>query len=189
MPHSLKSCLGVLVAALTLFVLPRAATAQGASTTRLYTYSVSLLGGLGGSIDESESGYDNSAIQLGFSVVTERSVKVSARVGRLGSIERMANLFETDVEYVTVSGEYTFGEVGYQSGMFVGLGAYRLEGSRLFTGEPVSRTTVGLTGGLTGDFDLTERLSILAELSFHGLTQGDAQFFATGLVGLSFSIK
>lgn len=189
---SFRSCLGALAAlaaVAALLALPQSAEAQAVSTTNLNTYTVSLMGGLGGSIDEDESGYDNSALQLGLSVVTERSVKLGARVGTLGSIERMGNLFDADVTYVTIAGEYVFGETGYQSGIFVGLGVYQVEGTRVFTREAVDTTTVGLTGGVTGEFDVSRRFGILAELGFHGLTQGEAEFFATGMVGLAIYIK
>ncbi len=182
---SLKTSLGLLVTLAALIALPEPADAQASSTTRLNTYTLSFMGGIGGSVDENNSGYDNSSFQVGFSVVPERSVKLGARVGQIGSIDRLANLFDADLTYATFSGEYLFGESGYQSGVFLGLGVYQLDGNRLFTGESVSTTTVGLTGGVTGEFDVSRRFGILAELSFHGLAKGDAEFFANGLVGLA----
>lgn len=186
---SLKAHFGLFAAVLALLALPELAEAQASSTTRLNTYTLSIMGGLGGSIDEDESGFDNSAFQLGFSSINERSVKLGARVGSIGSIDRLGNLFDADLTYATIAGEYLFGEAGYQSGMFLGLGVYRLEGSRLFTGEEISTTTVGLTGGVTGEFDISRRVGILAELSFHGLTQGEAEFFVNGLVGVAIYFK
>ena len=188
MPHSPKTVLGVAAVALALIAAPRPAAGQAKSTTNLSTYSLTLLGGVGGSADESESGFDNSALQVGFSVVTERSVKVGARLGSLGSIERMGGLLDTDLTYLTISGEYAFGEAGYQSGVFFGLGLYRVEGLRRFTGADESTTTAGLTGGINAYFDVARRVDIVAELAVHGLTQGESQFFVTALAGVGINL-
>ncbi len=186
---SLRPLLGALAAVVALILVPEHADAQASSTTELNTFTVSLMGGLGGSIDSSESGYDNSTIQLGLSSVPSQAVKLGLRIGRLGSMERLGNVLDADLTYLTVSGEYLFGEAGYQSGVFLGLGVYELEGTRRLFDDAFSTTTAGLTGGVTGEFDISRRFGILAELSFHGLVRGDDQFFATGLVGLAYYIK
>lgn len=188
---SLKTPFGVLAAALVSIASPGVATAQSSNMGDVHTFTLSLMGGVGASIDEDQAGYDNSALQVGLSVVTEGNVKVAARVGALGfgSTERLGNLLDVDLSYATIAGEYTFGEVAYESGIFFGVGAYRLEGTRAFTGESVSSTRLGVTGGLTGEFDLTRRLGFLAELSLHLVPGGEAEVFTAGLVGLAIYVK
>ncbi len=193
MPN-LKTIPGVFALVLAIFGVAGPAAAQTNSTSSPTTYTATLLAGLGGSIDENDSGYDNSSFQLGFSVVTQRAVRVGVRAGRIGSFDRLANTAESDLEYLTIAGEYLFGEPGFVSGFFAGLGAYRLEGTRVIGGtliqpvfgDPVSTTTVGLTGGFTGEFDITRQLVIAVELALHGTTQGEAQVFVNGLVGVGF---
>lgn len=188
---SLKSLFGVLAAATLLIAVPGVARAQSTSAADVHSFTLSIMGGVGGSFDEDRAGFDNPALQLGLSVVSESSVEVAARVGTLGfgSTEAVGRLFDVDLSYATLSGEYTFGEVGYQSGIFFGLGAYRLEGKRLFTGESVSTSRFGVTGGVTGEFDISDRIGFLAELSAHLLPGAEAEVFASGLVGLAIYLE
>ena len=189
-----KTFLGVFAVALIVFCAAGPAAAQTATTSSATTFTVSLLGGMGGSVDENDSGYDNSSVQLGFSVVTQRSVRVGVRAGRLGAFDRLADTAEADLEYVTIAGEYLFGEPGFVSGFFAGLGVYRLDGTRVIGGtllnpvfgDPITTTTVGVTGGFTGEFDITPQLVFAVEIALHGTTQGDAQVFAHGLVGIGY---
>lgn len=191
MPSS-KTLLGVLVVAVV--AATGSAAAQSMSTASTTTYTATLLGGLGGSIDENESGYDNTAVQLGFSVVTRRSSRFSFRAGNLGSFDRLVNLADADLTYVSVAGEYLFGEAGFVSGFFAGIGVYRLEGTRIIGGPPsnptlgdgVSTTTVGVNGGFNGEFDITRNFVVVLEIGLHGITKGDAQFFANGLIGVGY---
>ena len=91
--------------------------------------------------------------------------------------------------YLTVAGEYLFGESAFQSGLFIGLGAYKFEATDFFTGLEISTTTIGVTGGVTGDFDISSNAAIVGELSFHALPSAEAQFFVGGLVGVQFYFK
>lgn len=177
-----------LAAALLLLCISAPATAQS-STPR--TFAVSLMGGLGGAIDEGDAGYDNTRFQIGLSVQTEANSKVAVRIGSydFGSGESLGDAFEPKLDYATIGGEYSFNDGTYTSGVFVGLGAYRLEATEAFTGADISTTRVGLTAGATGEFDVTQRLSLVGELSAHILPSGEAQFFAGGLVGLQFYIR
>ncbi len=188
---SLKTLSGALAAALFVLAAPGPAGAQAGTSANVHTFTLSFMGGLGGSIDEDRGGYDNRVLQLGFSVATESSVEVAARVGSqgFGSDEVVGKLLDADLSYATIAGEYTFGERGYESGIFLGFGAYRFEGTRRFTGEAVSSSRVGVTGGLTGEFDVTERIGFLAELSLHLVPGAEAEVFANGLVGLAIYLK
>lgn len=165
---------------------PRQAAAQATATT-LDTFTLSVMLGVGGSIDESETGLDNFTFQLGGSVVTEANVEVGFRIGQMGfgSDEVLGDAFDVDLTYLTVAGEYTYGEATYQSGVFIGLGLYRFEAIELFTAQSLSTTKFGLTLGVTGEFDISDRFGILAELSGHAVPGAPAEFFAAGLVGLA----
>lgn len=165
------------------------------STTSSTVFTVTALGGFGGSIDESETGYDNSSLQLGFSVVTQRSVRVGVRIGTIGTMDRAADIGELDLTYASIAGEYLYGEAGFVSAFYAGIGVYRLEGNRIIgggsvgppiLGDSVTTTTVGLTGGVNGEFDITDKFVFVVELGLHGLTQGEARAFANGLIGIGY---
>lgn len=161
------------------------ASAQSPSGGRLLEdFTISFMGGIGGSVDEDDPGYDNTALQLGGSFSTDKNTVVGLRLGRIefGNDERLGNLFDAQVTYLTLAGEYRFSESYYESGLFFGLGFYDIEGTRPLLGEQ-SETRIGMTGGATGDFDVTERIAIVAELVGHVVPGAEAEFFATGLVG------
>ena len=185
-----QSLLIAAVAAITLLAAPGQASAQAAAGIN-HTFSLSLLGGLGGSIDEDGPGFDNSTLQLGGSVVMEGNVEVGVRLGQMdfGGDRALGRLLDAELSYATIAGEYGFGETGYQSSIFIGIGLYQLEGIEVGTGLARDETRVGLTLGVTGDFDLTRRLGIVAELSAHALPSGEAQFFGSALVGVAAYFK
>jgi hypothetical protein len=171
---------------LALAATPRQARAQ-ATVTTLDTFTLGVMLGVGGSIDESDTGLDNLTFQISGSVVTEPNVEVGFRLGQMsfGSDERLGDVLDSDMTYLTFAGEYTFGEATYQSGMFIGLGLYRFAGTEIFTTKSISTTKFGLTLGVTGEFDLSDRFGILAELSGHAVPGAPAEFFGAGLVGLA----
>lgn len=182
----LKAHLVLPILVLATAALPSPAAAQGTTTT-LDTFTLGIMLGVGGSIDESDTGLDNLTFQLSGSVVTEQNVEVGFRVGQMtfGSEELLGDVFDSDLTYLTFAGEYTFGETTYQSGVFFGLGLYRFSGTEIFTAESVETTKFGLTLGVTGEFDVSDRFGILAELSGHAVPGGPAEFFGAGLVGLA----
>lgn len=165
----------------TVFLLPAAARAQ-----ELYTFTAGLLGGVGGSLDV-EPGDDlgNSGFQLNLTMVTEPRTHVGIRVGRLGldSQEFFGSLSEAELSYITLAGEYRFPESVYESGLYIGLGGYRLEGSR--GGRDEADTSLGLAVGVTGEFRVTQWMGILLELSGHYADFEEAQFFAMGHGGIA----
>jgi hypothetical protein len=169
----------ILLAALIL--LPGAARAQ-----EPYTFTVGVLGGLGGSLD-ADPGDDlgNTGYQLNLDMVTDPRTHVGIRLGNLAldSEDRFGSLTDAELSYVTVAGEYRFPETYYESGIYAGLGGYRLEGTR--GGKDQSDTSIGLAVGVTGDFRVTRWLSVLVELSGHYVDFDEAQFFAMGHGGLA----
>lgn len=150
--------------------------------------SVSLLGGIGGSLDaDPGDGMGNTAYQVAFSVPTELGTAVSFRAGRiaLDDHEFFGSLRKPDLDFANIGGEYRFHEGYYTSSLYLGLGAYRLSGaSRLAGGEKRDETAPGLVFGVTADFPLSRRFSFLLETAGHYVRFDEAQFFATGLGGL-----
>jgi hypothetical protein len=170
---------GILLAALLL--LPGAARAQ-----EPYTFTVGLLGGIGGSLD-ADPGDDlgNTGFQLNLAMITDPRTHVGVRLGKLAldSQESFGTLTEADLSYVTVAGEYRFAETYYESGIYAGLGGYRVEGVR--GGKDESETSLGLTVGVTGEFRVTRWLAVLVELSGHYANLDEAQLFAMGHGGIA----
>lgn len=164
-----------------LLLLPGAARAQ-----ELYTFTAGLMGGIGGSFD-AEPGDDlgNTGFQLNLSMVTEPRTHVGFRLGKLSldSEDRFGSLSDAELSYVTVAGEYRFPQSYYESGLYLGLGGYRLEGNRGNRDE--QDTSVGLTLGVTGEFKVTQWLGVLIELSGHYADLDEAQFFGMGHAGVA----
>jgi hypothetical protein len=173
---------GVLPAALVLsLLLPGAARAQ-----ELYTFTAGLLGGIGGSLD-AEPGDDlgNTGFQLNLAMVTEPRTHLGLRLGKLGldGEDLFGSLTDAELSYATIAGEYRFPQIYYDSGVYLGLGGYRLEGNRF--GRDETDTSIGLAVGVTGEFRVTRWLSVLIELSGHYADFDEAQFFAMGHGGLA----
>lgn len=167
---------------LALLALPGAAGAQ-----ELYNFTVGALGGLGGSVDaDPGDSLTNTGFQLNLSMVTEPHTHVGFRLGKLGldEDEFFGSLLDAELTYATVGGEYRFRESYYESGIYIGLGGYRLEGTA-FDGRDKSDTAVGLAIGATGEFPLTRHLGVLVELSGHYADFDEAQFFVMGHAGVA----
>jgi hypothetical protein len=147
-----------------------------------YLIEVGVLGGLGGPFDADapDPGLGNRSLQLGFGVLTEPRTLVAVRVGRVELDEPLGGLAEPELEYATVAGEYLVYDGWYDSGIFLGLGGYRLTSA-----GGAEDTSLGLTVGVTGDFELTRWLSVVAELSGHWADLESSQFFGLGHAGLA----
>lgn len=156
-----------------------------AAAQQLQTFSAYVLGGVGGSVDADGTGFGNQALQLGFTWRTDRRTHIGVRVGDLefDAGENLEGVVEADLTYLAVVGEYRTGEGFYESGVFLGLGAYNLDGILLATGDAVDDTSVGLVVGVLGDFELTRRLSFRAEGSGHYLLGDFAQIYALAQAG------
>jgi hypothetical protein len=166
-----------------LLLLPAAAGAQ-----ELYTYTVGLLGGVGGSIDAAPGGsFTNKSFQLNLGMVTEPNTHLILRAGKL-SLDQdrlFGPLRNADLEYVTIGGEYRARQAVWESGLYLALGGYRLNGIENATGRDRGETSVGLALGATGELPINRHLGLLAEVSGHYIHFRDEQFFAMGHVGLA----
>jgi opacity protein-like surface antigen len=164
-----------------------AAASSAASAQELYTFTASALGGVGGSFDaDPGNNTAHPSYQLGFSVVTEPQTMVGFRVGRIdfGS-DQLGNLVDAGLDYFTVAGEYRFDEELYDSGIYLGVGAYRLSGTRL-TGGSGDESGLGVVVGVTGEFTINRHFGVLLEFSGHYANLDQAQFYAMAHGGLAF---
>lgn len=180
---NLKSCTLALAAAAAL------AVAAPAAAQELYTFTVGAFGGIGGSLDaEPGDELDNTGFQLGLSMITEPRTRIALRAGRLGLAdgEQFESLFDADLSYLTVAGEYRFKESYYAPWAYIGLGAYRIQGDDVFAGGDGDDTAVGLALGLVGEFTITRHLDFVVEASGHYADFDDANVFAIGHAGLAF---
>lgn len=173
------------------FILALASLAPAtAQAQERYNFTASLAAGLAGSTDaDPGDGLDNVNLQLGVNFVTEPRTRLALRLGRfdLDSEDRFGTLRNAELTYATVAGEYRFREKFYESGLFLGLGAYQLDGESLFPGGEDDETAVGVNLGALGEFELSRRFSVLVELSGHYVDfDQDANVFAMGLVGLAY---
>ena len=175
--------LGRLLLAVSLLLLPAAAGAQ-----ELYTYTVGVFGGLGGSLDADPGGsLTNTGFQLNLGLVTDRRTHLVVRAGRLGldKDKLFGSLSDADMEYVTIGGEYRYGEKYYDSGVFVALGGYRLNGTDP-SGRDSRDDTWGVSVGFTGELPIRRWLGIQAEIAGHYVDFREEQYFVTGHIGLAF---
>lgn len=178
---SRKLTLMVAVAALWAAPVPLAAQ-------ELYSFTATALGGLGGSVDADRGdGVDNPGFQVGFSIVTEPRTLVGLRVGRItfDDSQPLESLLDAEMTYAILAGEYRFDQGYYESGVYVGIGGYRLEGTPLGGADPED-TAVGLAVGFTGEFAITRRFGLAIELSGHYADLQETQMFAMGHGGLAF---
>lgn len=162
-------------------LIPSAAHAQ-----EEYTFTVGLLGGLGGSIDaDPGNSLDNTGYQLNLAMITEPRTHVGVRLGRLNldSDQSFGSLTDAELSYATVAGEYRLPESWYESGLYIGLGGYRLKGVRDF--QDHTENAIGLSVGVTGEFPVTKWLGLLVELSGHYVDFDEQQLFAMGHAGVA----
>jgi hypothetical protein len=177
-----RRALGGIALAAGLLLLPEAAPAQ-----ELYNFSAAVLGSVGGSID-AEPGDDlgNTGFQLNLAMVTDPQTHVVARFGQLGldADEVFGSLTDADLTYLTVGGEYRFDETWYDSGIYLALGGYRLQGAE-FSGQDFEDTSLGLAVGITGEFAVNRWLGVLLELSGHYVDFDEAQVFGMAHGGVA----
>ncbi|HEX4963637.1 MAG TPA: hypothetical protein VF173_22615 [Thermoanaerobaculia bacterium] len=165
-----------------LLLLPGAAGAQ-----ELYTYSVSLLGGIGGSFDANPGGsLTNSSFQLNLGMVTEPHTQLVLRAGKLAldKDNPFTTLLDADLQYLTIGGEYRARQGVLDSGLYLALGGYRLNGTQI-AGRDERETSVGVAVGATGELPLTRHVGILAEFSGHYVNFREVQFFGMAHAGVS----
>jgi len=164
-----------------LFAIAGAATAQDT-----YNFTAGISGGVAGAFDLDDSQpFDHRGVQVSFGMFTADRTLTVVRVGRMtfDSGVPVDRLFDAELDYVTLAGEYRIRQSSYDYGFFVGLGGYRIDGQGAGGGE--DHSALGATLGVTGDFDLTKRLSILAELDFHYVFFDETNFYGAALVGVA----
>jgi hypothetical protein len=177
---------GGLVALLGLLVL--SGVPGAARAAEQYTYSVGVLGGIGGSVDvDRGDNLNNTGFQLNLAMVTEPRTHVGFRIGKLNldKNEFFGSLTNADLSYVTVAGEYRFQESYYESGVFLGLGGYRLSGNRASDGRADDQTSVGLTVGVTGELTINRWLGVLLEVSGHYVNLDEAKIYGMAHGGVA----
>jgi hypothetical protein len=176
--------------ALLLVVLAAVLSAPAARAHELYTFTVAALGGIGGSTDAEPGGdLGNTGLQLNLELVTEPRTHLGVRLGwlDLDQDEGFEGLSGAELTYATIAGEYRYTHTFYQSGVYFGLGGYRLTGDVLgLPGAEEDETAVGVVLGLSGEFELTRRLAALFELAGHWTDLDRAQLFGTAHLGLAF---
>ena len=126
-PRSLPLPVRVVFAAALLIC---AATVPAAASD-LYNFTASIFGTVGGALDVSgeDPGVDRTGFQLGFAWVTQPKAQVGVRLGQVSMDgEQLEGLFDPELSYATIGGEYRYRENFYDSGVFLGLGLYQLEG-------------------------------------------------------------
>ncbi len=177
---------------LALGLVPTSSSAQSK-----YTFGVGLMLGLGGSTDSidvfgasasADTGFGNVGFQGIFTMETQRDVLFGARIGQIDLEVDDAPAFDAGLTYLTLSGEYRLTEGFYESGLFLGLGLYDLSPD-VDCGPPFcaeDEEAFGLTLGVTGDFHLSDRFSLLVEFSGHYADLDYAQLFFMGHVGLMY---
>ena len=166
-----------------LFLLPGAAGAQ-----ELYTYTIGLFGGIGGSFDaDPGDSLTNTGWQVDLGVVTQSRTHLVLRTGRLtlDQDERFGSLSDAELKYVTLGGQYSSRQDFYESGIYVALGGYRLEGIRP-SGRDSRDTSLGLAVGVTGELPIKRWLGVQAEISGHYIDFDEANIFAMAHGGLVF---
>jgi hypothetical protein len=99
-------------AGLVVFLFPVVALSQEDH----YTFTVSALGGVGGSLDE-ETGFGNQSFQLGLAVLREDLVHVGLRLNRteFDAGDRLNTMHDATLTYLTLGAEYRYVESFYLS--------------------------------------------------------------------------
>ncbi len=173
------------------------AGSSSAQTPSRYTAGVML--GYGGATGSGPSGSTiddvylvSDSFDLGFQLLfgmeIRRGTLFAVRFGQMdveiASPSRLA-LFggpiDSELTYLTLTGEYRLPAGSYQSGFFMGLGYYAVDGQNVFEDD----SGLGLTLGVDGDFRINDRWSILVEFSGHYADLESAQFFIMGHAGLA----
>jgi hypothetical protein len=173
------------MAACTLALTPAAAAQD------LYSWMVSALGGVGGSADVKPGSRDfsNGGWQVEGLALTEPRTLVGVRVGHFGlggKSTQFGTRLGADLSYVTLAGQYMYEESYYDSGIYLGIGGYRLGGTDVLTGTSSSKTAIGGVLGIVGEFRTTRRFGLLVELSGHYVDIKSSHVFGMAHAGLAF---
>lgn len=173
----------ILMAALSIAVLVGVSPASGVEA---YVYTLGVTGGVGGSLDiDPDAGLDHPSLQLSLGVVQQPRTQLVVRVGHLDLDPEggFAPMGGGSLTYANISGEYRLVRPLYDSGLYLGLGAYRFEGEE---DAAFDDTAVGGVFGVTGEFDLTRRWAVLVDLSVHYADLDVAEVFGMANAGIAF---
>lgn len=153
-----------------------------------YTFRVALLGGVGGPVDsDDDKDFDHSALQLEAGMVINQGALATLHYGTLdlGGDDPYEGLNDAELEYLNIAGEYRFDQTYYDFGIYLGLGAYKIDGDPI-PGADEGQTAIGLAFGVNGDFDITRHFFVTAGLSAHyAFFDKRSNVFANALVGLA----
>ena len=165
---------------------PAVAEAQTGSTGR-YSFMGSALVGIGGGLGEDDVSASNTTFQLGFGMITQGDIRLGLRLGSISfdSEDRVGDLSDFGLTFVTVGGEYLISEGYYTSGIYLALGGYQLDATSDLGGD-ADESTVGVALGLTGEFDVSERWVVRLEVSGHALPSTEIETMAMGLIGVGY---
>ena len=157
-----------------------------ASAIEPYTFTVILEGTLGGPLQESEgdAGLDNSGFQLGFSLVGVGEVHIGGRLGSIDFDEGLGSLGDVDLDYLHLGADYRFREGFYDSGVYIGIGQYEIEGTTS-AGTVIDEDSLGLALGVTGEFELAPNIGLMLEVTTHVTDLDAAELFLTGHAGVA----
>jgi len=162
-----------------------AASAARAQDRGIFT--VAALVGVDGAFDsEGDRTFDHAASALVLGMRTGDRVWTSLRFGRLalGDEELSVGRLDSRVDYLVVAGENRFRQEAYDFGVFLGLGNYKLDAD-LVAGGSESEQALGIALGFTGDFDLTRRISIVAEIDAHYVFFEETNLYGAALAGIA----
>lgn len=152
------------------------------------TWTLSALGGIGTAIDE--GGSAGFGLQVGGALVVERQTNIWLRLGSLDfdTGSEPGALSDATATYLNIGGEYQFFEGYYDSGVFLGLGAYNIDATRSGAAggaASVDDTVLGLVVGVSGEFKVTPKFAFLVEVAGHVLDSDDAQILGTAHAGVA----
>jgi hypothetical protein len=168
-------------------LLAGGAPLAAAEQQETYTFTLGLLGGVGGALDaDPDPGLGQESFMVEAGMITASRTLIVVRAGRLAiegepDFERFS---KADLEYINIAGEYRFAQPTYDYGLYIGLGYYKMNGDLLIGGD-ASENDLGIVLGMTGDFDVTRHLSVVAEISGHYVFLEDANIFGMANVGLA----
>jgi hypothetical protein len=98
--------------------------------------------------------------------------------------------FNDRIHYLTTGVDYTFWEGDFTSGIFGGIGGYRIDPDSVEEGLEEFRdpkeTVWGFHVGLDGDLRVVSRLSIVGRLTFHHIFSDVNRNILTANVGAAF---
>lgn len=111
-------------------------------------------------------------------------------VADIGGDEVVLPDLKERIDYVNVAVSYQFWEGDFTSGIFGGIGGYKIDPDRVepeFRGfEDPKETVLGFHAGLDGDLRVISHLSIVGRITFHKIFSDTNRSLLTANVGAAF---